>query len=367
MSLPENHLDVVVTAGSVDARRRIPVRTVVLAVVSLPLFFMLCFTLAYTSALHTPKPHDFPLTIAGTLSTTREISKAIDKRAPGAFDITHTTSLSEARKRVEDRTADGAVLVNGRTVTTVIASGGGLLSAQVVEEVGRQVASSLGTTTKVVDIAKLTSGDTTGSSLFFFIIVCTIGGYLSITVLSQVLPKAQARTQLLTSAGAGIVVPILGFAAISLFAGDYNSTFGTIAAVLGVGMIYTFMVGVLASFFTRLLNQGAIFGVVLFILALNFPSTGGGNPEGLLPPFWQVVHNGWFGSAAMEAVRSIVYFHGEQVGHWLLLLGIWTVAVLVITMLFSNLQSRRKRFAIAIPPAMVAPPMSSSPVHEATH
>lgn len=344
MSIPENHLDAVVSTSSIDVRRRVPMRTVIIAVVSLPVFFMLCFTLAYTSALHAPKPHDLSLTIAGPAQTTQELSTAVTNKAAGAFDVTRTTSLSDARKRVEEREAVGAILIDGKTVTTVIGSGGGLTAAQVVEQVGQQVATNLGTTPKVVDVAPVTSKDATGSTLFFFIVICTIGGYLSITVLSQVLPKARARTQLATSAGAAILTPVIGFGAMSLFVGDYGATFGEIAAVLGIGMVYTFTIAVFATLLTRVLKQAAIFGVVLLIMSLNFPSAGGGSPEAMLPGFWQVVHNSWFGAGAMEAIRSIVYFNGHQVGRWLVQLLIWTFAILVVTLL-QIAASRRGRSA----------------------
>jgi len=41
-----------------------------------------------------------------------------------------------------------------------------------------------------------------------------------------------------TSVGAALVVPVIGFAMISVYV-DVEVTFGTVAALLGIGMVYT--------------------------------------------------------------------------------------------------------------------------------
>lgn len=106
-------------------------------------------------------------------------------------------------------------------------------------------------------------------------------------------------------------------------------------------MLYTFTLGVLASLFTKLLGQGAIFAVILFLIGLNFPSTGGGSPESILPPFWQFLHSGWVGSRALEAMRSVLYFDGHQVGRWFGHLAVWTGGALVLTFLVAAMRRRR--------------------------
>lgn len=342
MTMPENHLDAVVSTSSIDtstARQASPVTRIV-AVVMMPLMFLIVFTLCYTSALHSPKPHDLALTVAGPAATTQQLESAIDDRAEGAFDITRTTSAATAKERVENRSAVGAVVVDGKKVTTIIATGGGAIAVQAVETVGSQVAEQLGTTATIVDVAPMSKDDPSGTSLFFLIVICTVGGYLSMTVLSQVLPAARTRTMVATAAGAALLTPVIGFGMISIFVGDYGATFGELAAVLGVGMLYTFTVGLLAASFTKLLGPASILLVLIFLMGLNFPSAGGAAPESMLPGFWQVVHNGWLGSGAMETFRSIISFDGHQVGRWLGQLAIWTGGSIVLLGLL-GLRGRR--------------------------
>ncbi len=335
MTMPENHLDAVVSTNSIDTSpsRRASLVTRIVAVVMMPLMFLVVFTLCYTSALHAPKPHDLALTVAGPAETTQRLQSAITGKAAHAFDITETLSAAKARQNVENRSAVGAIIVDGTNVTTVVATGGGALAATTVESVGTQVAAELGGTSTVDDVAPTPSNDPAGTSLFFLVIICTVGGYLSLTVLSQVLPRARTRTMIATAAIAAVLTPIIGFAMISIFVGDYGATFGEIAAVLGIGMLYTFTVGLIATIFTKLLKQAAILGVLVVLMGLNFPSAGGGSPESMLPGFWQVIHNGWVGAGTMESFRSIIDFNGHQVGRWLGQLGIWTGASFLITVL----------------------------------
>ena len=340
LAMPENHLDIVVTPGSVVPGRPASIRTVLSAVIVLPLFFLVAFTLAYVSATYEPVPHDMALTIAGPSSITGPVARTVTDRAPHAFDITRTTSAAGARDAVRNRSAVGAVIIDGSRVTTVIASGGNRLATATIQKVGQQVAAGVGGTATVQDVAPLPSGDPGGTVLFYFLIICTVGGFLSITAIAQAFPKPSTRALVLTAVGAAIAVPIFGFGMISLFV-DFEVPFGTVAAVMGIGMIYAFTVAMLSVFFTKLLGNAAIFLQVLILIALNFPSSGASVPESMLPPFWQGVHNGWLGSAGFESMRTIMYFDGLSAGRWIAQLGIWAATAVVLVVLVAILQRGR--------------------------
>lgn len=339
-AMPENHLDVIVAPDSVDPKRRASLRTTIIAVVSMPLFFLVAFTLSYVSATHAPVPHDLAVTIAGPASTTDRIADLIDDEAENAFDVTETTDDDVARDAVTDREAVGALIIEGSDVTVLIASAEGRVATPVLQTLGDRVAEELGGTATVEDLAPLPSDDQGGTVMFFFLVICTVGAFLSITVISQSLPRSGWRPLLATSAGAALIAPVLGFSMISVYV-DFEVTFGTIAGVIGVGMIYAFTVGLIASLVNRLLGQGGVLAVILLLVALNFPSAGGSVPASMLPPFWQGVHDLWIGGGAFEAMRSIMYFDGAQVGRWLMQLFIWTAAALVLIVVVAALEKRR--------------------------
>lgn len=344
--MPENHLDVVVTPGSVDPARTASLRTTLIAVISMPVFFLLAFTICYVSAAHAPLPHDMALTIAGPASVTEQLADAINDKATGGFDITQTTDAADARDAVADREAVGAIIVDGEDVTTVVASGGGRLAVATVTSVGQQVADSLGGTATVDDVAPLPSDDPGGSILFFLLVICTVGAFLSVTGITQAFRGASVKAMVATAFGAAVIVPVVGFAMISVYV-DFEVTFGTVAALLGIGMIYTLAVGLLSTLLNEVVGQASIFAVILFLIALNFPSSGGSVPESMLPPFWQVVHNGWIGSGAFEAMRSVVFFDGAGGGRWLIQLFIWLVAVTVLLVVVTRSKKRKAAAAAA--------------------
>lgn len=343
MTMPENHLDQVVSTGSVNESRRASTRTRVIAVVMMPLFFIITFSLCYLSALHAPAPHDFQLTMAGPASVTKQIAAKVDDRAEGAFEITRTTSTAAATQDVANRDAAGAILIDDDgNVTTVIASGGGRTAVGAVQDLGTQVADELGGTVTTKDVAPTTSGDPGGSVLFFLLVACTVGAFMTITVVAQAMPRATTRAAAGVAAIAAVLVPVIAFGMLSIFVGDYDRTFGEIAAVLGVGMLYTFTVGLLSIVLNTFLRNAAIFGQILFLVALNFPSSGGSSPVSMLPTFWQGVHNSWFGAGGYEAMRSIIYFDGANAGRWILQLGIWAVAAVVLTVLAGRVARKRR-------------------------
>lgn len=365
--MPENHLDIVVTPGSVDPTRTASLRTTLIAVISMPVFFLLAFTLCYVSATHAPLPHDMALTIVGSASVTEELADSINDKATGGFDITQTTDAAAARESVAERDAVGAIIVDGSDVTTIVASGGGRLAVATVQNVGQQVAASLGGTSTVDDVAPLPSDDPGGSILFFLLVICTVGAFLSVTAITQAFRGAGVRAMIATSLGAALIAPVVGFAMISVYV-DFEVTFGTVAALLGIGMIYTFTVGLLATLLTELVGQAAIFLVILILIAFNFPSSGGSVPESMLPPFWQVIHNGWIGSGAFEAMRSVMFFGGNQVGHWLIQLFIWLAIVVILLVVVTASKKRRLAAEVDATPAnsdtVVAAATTTSPASQ---
>lgn len=314
----------------------------------LPLFFVILFPLVFVSALHRPTPHNLPLLVVGPDQVVGQISTVLDGSAQ--FAATHTDVASEARSAVADRSVDGAIEVTqeGSTgsptyvVTTYVAGAGGRAAASAVEGVGVQVAAQLNTSSKVIDVAPLVAKDELGTTLFYLLAYTTLGAYLVIVTLMQVMPDAPLRTRYRATAIAAVAAPVVVFGLSAFWVGDYGAGSGTIAALLGVSALYVFTVGAAAILIEQFLGKAATFGIMLFLVFLNFPSAGGASSAAMLPPFWQFVHSFYFGAGAFESFRSIVYFDLHGAGRWLLQLCAWTAGLILTTVVVHLTKTARR-------------------------
>jgi hypothetical protein len=326
----------------------------ILSAFLLPLFFVIAFPLLFVSALHSPAPNDLPLLVVGPNQVVADIATGLDQTKE--FSATHTDVVAEARESVENRIVDGAIEVTvipaddpavapAFEVTTYVANAEGRAVASTVEVVGGDIATQLGASQEVVDVAPLAATDQLGTTLFYLLTYTSLGAYLVIIVLTQVMPGAGLRVRYLAVGCAAVIAPLLVFGLSSIWVGDYGASFATIVALLGVNMLYVFTVGAAAILIQQFLGAAATFGVMAFIVLLNFPSAGGAGPASMLPSFWQFIHSFYFGAGAFESMRSIVYFDGNGTGRWLLQLCLWSAGLVLATLVVHLAKTTRRQKA----------------------
>lgn len=319
-----------------------------------PLFFVVMFALCYISAFHAPTPHDMKLTLVGPAQQTALVADQLAQESPGSFDISTTTELSTALEDLGTQQIAGAIEL-GPTITAHIASGGGITQAQTVEQVARPIAEATGTTMAVEDASPLGATDNTGMGLFYFMIVCTIGGYLTVMVLSQVAANMPLRRTLKIVAGMSMFLAVVAFAVSSIFVGGYGATAAGLTVLLLVGIVYTFAVGLVALLMNKLAGQSAIFLIMTIAIFLNFPSAGGAIPASFLGSFWQAINSFWIGSGAMQSMRSVIYFGGSGLGSGLAILGGWlAVTALLLWVVEARLRRRPAVAGAGHAPALAA-------------
>ncbi|WP_167133183.1 ABC transporter permease [Paramicrobacterium chengjingii] len=325
--------EVTVTDAATSLLDRLPLGAKIAVVVVMPLFLIATFIFSFVGAGANPTPYEMPVTLAGPGEQTEQLADQIaDETDEDAFSFTFTTKADAAKEDVESRESVGAIVIGEQDVTVYTASAAGAGQAALVKQVGAEVAQQLEMPMTSTDVAAPVEHDAGGMSVFFFLIVCTLATFLTVVILALMLPTARLGAQLGATAVASILGPIIGFFIISTFVGDFGVTFGSITAVLGVGMLYAFTVGVLTLTFARLAGLGGVLIGMILLIAASFPSSGGATSAALLPPFWQGVHDVWIGSAALEWTRGIVYFDGAQVEAWAGQLLTWTaVGIILLT------------------------------------
>ena len=108
--------------------------------------------------------------------------------------------------------------------------------------------------------------------------VCTIVGYLTITVLSQVVPRMRSRQQFSVLGVMSAFGTLLAYLVSAILVGFYGASFAANLAMLAVAFAYTVIVGLVSILVNRIFGKAAIMVVMVLMFFVNFPSTGGRVP-----------------------------------------------------------------------------------------
>jgi hypothetical protein len=310
---------------------------------ALPAFFVIGFALCYTSALQAPAPHGVPVAVVGPAALRDGLARAVG----AAFDVQAVPTSAAAAQEVRDQDLYGAYVPAaqpGATATVIVAAASGNSVASAVESLFRAVAARAGSPLAVRDVRPLAAGDTGGISLFFFMIACTLGGFLAVTATGLAAPALRPRYRWSLFLGTAVATPALAYLLAGQGLGAIGGPAGAIFALLGVGALYVLVVTMIARGLQLILGViGTLFvGLAIFVL-LNFPSSGDSLPGSMLPTFWHVLNRFWIGASASDAFRGIVYFGGQGVGTDVLkLLGWLAVGVVLLAVGWFKLRRARQ-------------------------
>lgn len=305
----------------------------------------LLFIASYVGALHDPKPTDVPFGVVAPKAAAEQAAARLDKLPGSPFDPRMVADEATARAQILNRDIDGALLINpARTTDTLlVASGGGTVLANTLQQYLTLLEASQQRTVRTVDVAPASSTDFDGLSSFYVVVGWCVGGYLCASILAistgaRPANPRRAGIRLVVMAlvsivgglgGAVIVGPILG------------ALPGSVMALWGLGALITFAVGA-----ATLALQG-IFGIVgiglaiLLVVIAGNPSAGGAFPLPMLPPFWKAIGPALPPGAGTWVARSIAYFDGNDTTDALLVLSAWAAAGIAITLVAAVLRERR--------------------------
>ncbi|HEY7256642.1 MAG TPA: hypothetical protein VH476_08145 [Solirubrobacterales bacterium] len=327
----------------------------------IPLFFVAMFALCIIGTYHKPHPNGIKVGVVGPAALTAPLRAGIEREAGSDFEISHEATIAEAAHDVRQREINAAFVPTPnpkRPATLIIASANGRIVATASEALGRSIAAAQGAQLVVREVRPLPSGDEIGLGVFMFMVVCTICGYITPTILETVSPALPASRRYPIIAVTAALVSTLAYLIGGLGYGTYTGSFGTVLAFIAVGVLYTFTISIGTRLFQVLLGPAGIFASLAIFVFLNIPSLGATYTSPVLSPFWRFLNHFWIGAAATNAERSILYFGGLGVGTDLFRLLVWTAAIAVLLLLPASrkLERRRER---SEGPGAVRPPAPS--------
>jgi hypothetical protein len=276
---------------------------------------------SYASALGNPSPRHVPVAVSAPPAVLGRLEAAPQLTAYPVLD------LAKARVMVEDRTVYGAlVLPRTGPATLLVANGGGHSVAAFLMQVGQQAATSRGSTLSILDVAPTSPNDPNGTVEFYCIVFLMLGGSIGATVLGKLMGRmrglrgALARLGLVLVYAAWLSIVVTFFADIVF--GDLVGHFGFLFLTLWlfVAAVCLAITGLFA-----LLGRGPIL-LILVLIALGNPSSGGPVPRPLLNGFYSALNPVMPQGAALSALRGVQYFGGQGIALGLLCLLIWALA-----------------------------------------
>ena len=270
----------------------------------------------------------------------RALIQALAPSTSGKFEISQITSLEDAQRAVRMR---DVVAAYEPSVPPTLYFAGGVGSALngAAQGLFHGIAAQQGHPLNLVDLVPLVSGDPSGTGIFYFVIICTLAGYLTMTVLEQAAPALPPLPRLGLLAGMSLFAPLAVYLIAGVGMGVFDPSFGQVIALIALGMIYTFGIGLVARALQLIFGKYAIYFMMTIFVFINFPSSGGAMPYELLPPVWRFFHQFWIGASLVNCLQSLLYFNNLHLWRHLAILIAWVVVWLIILSLPIHRMRRR--------------------------
>ncbi|MCZ7376872.1 hypothetical protein [Micromonospora sp. WMMC250] len=303
------------------------------------------FIAAYVGALHQPTPRDLPTGVVTSDQRARATLDAVRDQTtilkPIEYDDTAAAEhglLSRAVYAVLSTGPD-----NGLLLTVASASGPSATSA--IKEVLSTAAARSGTPLQVVDRVPVTSDDPRGVVPFYLNVGYVLGGYLASTVLgisAGTTPRSARRAGLRTAALAvySVLLGIAGAVVVGPVLDIWQHDVPTIAAI---GALAVFAAAMFASAIQGWLGVAGTALVILLLVVLGNPGSGGIYAPEFLPGVLRGMHRWNIPGLANDLTKAAVYFDWRSAGWPAIALALWAVAG--IAGLFSASLVRGRRTA----------------------
>lgn len=297
------------------------------------LLVQLAFILSYVGSFHSPTPHDVSVAVVGPSPVAGQTATQLNSLDGHPLQVRTAADEAAARALLTDQQVYGALLIGPDNHDTLLVAGGaGTSVTAAVEQVLTQADTAQQRTLSVSDVVPVSTGDNRGLSGFYLAVGWVVGGYLLATALAVAGSKlrvVRARSERLAVIGAYSVLSGLGGAFIvEHLLQVYSSHYWQLAAL---GTLVVFASAAFTVALETVLDFVGIGLVILLFVVLGNPSAGGAYGTPLLPPFWAAVGPWLTPGAAVEGIRSIVYFDGTGVAQPIWVLAGYAVFGVVLT------------------------------------
>ncbi len=224
--------------------------------------------------------------------------------------------------------------------TVVTAGAQGTLQSQTIIKALTAASSAMKRQVKTVDVAPLTQGDRAGLGSFVFelgLLIPSVIGSVGLFIVG-------ARFRLWWRVAGAVLFALLAALGGTLVMDTiFGALTGNGAALIGIGFLGA------ASFVLFVAACQAVVGLpgtALAALAFIFTGnaiSGGSVPVPFLPAVFRQIAPWLPNNAIVRGVRDVIYYHGTDLGHPLLVLGLWPAVSLLVLIGVDILHLRARR------------------------
>jgi len=300
-------------------------------------------TLSFGYADHAPRPHHVRIAVAAPAAVRAKVAAGLQHAEPGGFAVVGVPTGPAAAQSVRSQSTAGALIVPPTGATTIVTAGAeGVLQQSVITTALTGASRAMHRAARPLDVAPLPSGDRAGLSSFVFglgLLLPSVLGSVGLFLLGSRLRlwwRVAAATLL------ALLVACAGVLAMDTVLGALT---GAGAALIGIGFLGALSFVLFVAALQAVVGlPGTALAAVAFIFIGNAIS-GGSVPVGFLPGGFRQIAPWLPNNAIIRGARDVIYFHGHDLGHPLLVLGLWpAVALLVIIAVdLLHLSERRHR------------------------
>ena len=320
---------------SAAGNRRLFIVAVLAAVLGLGI------TLSFGYADHAPTPHGVRIAVSAPPQLIAVLSAGLQRADPGGFKVVPATSAHAAIHSVRAQRAAGALVVPPSGSNTLVTAGADGVSQQQVLTAALTAASkSMRRTVRPVDVAPLSQGDHSGLSSFVFGLGLLIPSVLGSVGLFLVGMGRRVWWRVAAAALLALLAAAGGILALDTILGALPSGTAELLAIGFLGALsYVLFVAALQSVVGL---PGTGLAAIAFIFVGNAVS-GGSVPIAFLPNVFRQIAPWLPNSAIVSGARDAVYFNGHDLGHALLVLGLWPVVAFSVLALVDLLHLSVRR------------------------
>jgi hypothetical protein len=267
------------------------------------------------------EPRGVPLALVAPPGAGDQVATAVaGPTTRDAFEVTPVRSRDAAVDAISHREAYGAIVMSPSGTEMLVASAAGPAVAQMLTQVGEQMAASTGTAPAVTDVVPLPSADPRGFVFGAGAFPLVVGGIAVGLVLALRVPGR--RKQLFAGTGVAVASGLALAGVLQLWLDALGGSYWVNAGV------YALAIGAMAAVVVGMHHVWGLPGLGLAaatILLLGNPLSAITSAPELLPDGWSTLGQLLPPGAAGSALRSTAYFDGAAATVPLLVLGTWLV------------------------------------------